>query len=169
MTMMPNFIWVTWMESTTPPLNVPALPTGLTCTCTKMTTSEYLRLYLQIGGPVNWDLRLLMPENELDAVLRAVSNRCYLLADETGLVGLCEFDLAASSGVELQHFGLIPRAQGKGLGSIFLQTALRSVFAEGAKRIWLHTDEEDSPAAKKMYERAGFKVYDRKFMDPTPL
>ena len=67
----------------------------------------------------------------------------YVLRDQHGAaLGFCEFDWEAFPHIELKNFGLIPAAQGRGLGP------------------WLHTDTWDHPAAKHVYERAGFRVYD---------
>jgi GNAT superfamily N-acetyltransferase len=164
-----SYIWVTWMECTIPPTDVPRLPKGLACMQTQLSAAEYLQLYRKIGTPVKWDTRLVMTAPDVEAVLRSEGHYCFVLSNDVGALGLCEFQFVDNTEVELQHFGLIPDAQGKGLGLAFLQSALRTVFADGANRIWLHTDEEDSPAAQKVYSKSGFTVFDRKFMDPTPL
>jgi len=36
-------------------------------------------------------------------------------------------------------------------------------------RIWLHTDEWDHPAARSVYERAGFRVFDERHEVADPL
>jgi len=73
-------------------------------------------------------------------------------------VGFCEFERCLPE-IELRNFGLIPAAQGKGLGSWLLRTALHHEWELGPRRIWLHTDSWDDPAALRLYQDAGFRVY----------
>ena len=42
-------------------------------------------------------------------------------------------------------------------------------LTQGASRIWLHTDEWDHPAAVRVYERAGFRIYLTRTEDSAPL
>jgi hypothetical protein len=41
-----------------------------------------------------------------------------------------------------------------------LAEALSETWKSNPSRIWLHTDTWDHPAAVKVYERAGFRIYD---------
>ncbi len=121
---------------------------------------EYLALYRGVGEPLRWDQRLRMPEAELAALLEGGSLNVYVLRDGRGrALGFCEFDRHAFPEVELKNFGLIPAAQGRGLGPWLLSAALREEWSTSPARIWLHTDTWDHPAAIRVYERAGFRVY----------
>jgi ribosomal protein S18 acetylase RimI-like enzyme len=101
-----------------------------------------------------------MPEAELAALLEGGSLKVYVLRNGQGhALGFCEFDRRAFPQIELKNFGLIPQAQGQGLGPWLLSVALREEWAESPARIWLHTDTWDHPAAIGVYERAGFRVY----------
>jgi GNAT superfamily N-acetyltransferase len=123
----------------------------------------YLALYLRVGAPLRWDRRLRMPEPELDALLQGGSLRVYVLRDAGGAaLGFCEFERSSFPEVELTHFGLIPGAQGRGLGPWLLATALQAEWRSNPDRIWLHTDAWDHPAARRVYERAGFKIFDER-------
>jgi GNAT superfamily N-acetyltransferase len=131
---------------------------------------SYLELYRRVGGPLRWDTRLIMPRAELDALLSSGRARCHVMRDSGGrAIGFCEFDLGAFPEIELKHFGLVPEAQGRGLGPWLLSTALREEWRAGARRIWLHTDTWDHPAAMPVYERAGFRVYDLRYQEPEGL
>jgi ribosomal protein S18 acetylase RimI-like enzyme len=113
-----------------------------------------------VGEPLRWDQRLLMPKAELAALLAGGSLNIYVLRDAHRLaLGFCEFDRRAFPEVELKNFGLIPGAQGRGLGAWLLSVALREEWTAIPARIWLHTDTWDHPAAIRVYERAGFRVY----------
>jgi GNAT superfamily N-acetyltransferase len=130
----------------------------------------YLDLYRRVGEPLRWDTRLIMPRAELDALLSSGGSRCYVMRDAAGqAIGFCEFDLGAFPEIELKHFGLVPEAQGKGLGPWLLSTALCEEWRAGARRIWLHTDTWDHPAAMPVYERAGFRVYEVRYQEPEGL
>jgi ribosomal protein S18 acetylase RimI-like enzyme len=162
-------IWVTWMECLIRPDPHTALPDGCVLERITFTTQNYLSFYRQIGEPVNWDSRLEIPETELAEVLNSENNQCLVLRQNSETLGLCEFQMSLQGEAELQHFGLVPKHYGKGLGLLFLQSALHYMFDQGANRIWLHTDDWDSPAAQKVYAKAGFQIYDRQFVDPAPL
>jgi GNAT superfamily N-acetyltransferase len=102
-----------------------------------------------------------MPTQELATLLDGDALHIYLLRDcNTEAIGFCEFDRRAFPQVELKNFGLVPDAQGRGLGPWLLTTALQAEWRSNPDRIWLHTDEWDHPAAIKVYQRAGFQIYD---------
>jgi len=125
------------------------------------TRLDYLSLYRRVGEPWRWDQRLLMPAAELEALLRGGCLAIYILRGAPGdALGFCEFDRSAFPEVELKNFGLVPEAQGRGLGPWLLSTALHEEWNSKPARIWLHTDTWDHPAAIRVYEAAGFRVYD---------
>jgi GNAT superfamily N-acetyltransferase len=127
----------------------------------QLSLPHYLSLYRNVGEPLRWDQRLLMPEAELRAQLEGKALNIYVLRDQQrNALGLCEFDRSEFPEIELKNFGLIPGAQRRGLGPWLLKIALLEEWKSGAKRIWLHTDSWDHPAAIRVYERAGFCVYD---------
>jgi GNAT superfamily N-acetyltransferase len=126
----------------------------------RLALGEYLALYRNVGESLRWDQRLRMPEADLAALLEGGSLNTYVLRDGLGhALGFCEFDRHAFPQVELKNFGLIPEAQGRGLGPWLLSVALNEEWTESPTRIWLHTDIWDHPAAIPVYERAGFRVY----------
>ena len=84
-------------------------------------------------------------------------------------MGFCEFDRSAFPQVELKNFGLIPDAQGRGLGRWLLSTALQGEWRANPDRIWLHTDTWDHPAAVHVYQRIGFKIFDVRDEAAEPL
>jgi GNAT superfamily N-acetyltransferase len=126
-----------------------------------LTRAAYLDLYRRVGEPLRWDQRLLMPEAALETLLAGGNLHIYVVRDGTGgPLGFCEFERSAFPEIELKHFGLVPEAQGHGIGTWLLRVALRQQWDSGATRIWLHTDPWDHPAAVPVYRCAGFKVYD---------
>jgi len=65
---------------------------------------------------------------------------------------------ADGEGVEVAYFGLLPHAQGQGLGGHLLTHALTRAF-ELAPRAWLHTCTLDSPRALPNYRARGLRPF----------
>lgn len=126
--------------------------------------TDYLDLYRRVGESLGWDQRLLMPETQLAQLLQGPHLCVYLLRNELGqALGLCEFDRSGFPQIELKNFGLVPEARGRRLGPWLLSTALVAEWRTNPERIWLHTDSWDHPAAIRIYNRAGFCVYDVRY------
>jgi GNAT superfamily N-acetyltransferase len=156
----PSIVRVTYMElREAPPATRPRLgPERIARE--RLNRATYLDLYRRVGEPLRWDQRLRMPETELAALLDGGSLNIYVLRNVHGhALGFCEFDRSAFPEIELKNFGLIPEAQGGGLGPWLLLVALWEEWKSSPRRIWLHTDNWDHPAAIRVYERAGFRVY----------
>ena len=136
----------------------------------RMTRISYLALYGRIGSPLGWDQRSHMPPADLDALLEGGALRLYVLRDLHGdALGLCEFDRTHFPQIELKNFGLVPEAQGRGLGPWLLATALQGEWRSNPDRIWLHTDTMDHAGAVRVYEKAGFRTYDVRDEPAGPL
>jgi ribosomal protein S18 acetylase RimI-like enzyme len=156
----PEILRVTYMELCGAPV-----PTGLRVGPERIARERldrptYLDLYKRVGEPLRWDQRLQTPESELVALLEGDSLNIYVMRNgQNQALGLCEFDRHGFPEVELKNFGLVPESQGRGLGPWLLSFALREEWSFGPTRIWLHTDTWDHPAAIRLYERAGFRVY----------
>lgn len=157
----PATVRVTYLELRRPPRAAPARGGDERISVECLGLEAYLALYRRVGEPWGWDQRLRMPVPELDALLGSGRLRLHVLrGGGREALGLCEFDLGAFPDVELRNFGLVPEAQGRGLGPWLLRNALAAEWREGPTRVWLHTDTGDHPAAVTVYERAGFAVYD---------
>ena len=131
---------------------------------------EYLALYRKVGAPLGWDQRLQMPEADLAALLNSGSLSVYVLRSEHGTaLGFCELDRHMPEEIEIKNFGLIPEAQGRGLGPWLLRVVLHEAWQSNPQRIWLHTDNWDHASAVNVYERAGFKIYDLREEESGPL
>ena len=135
-----------------------------------LTQEAYLALYRSVGESLRWDQRLKMPEAELIALLSGDSLSIYVLQTQLEqTLGFCEFDRSAFPDIELKNFGLIPPAQGRGLGPWLLSVGLCEEWKSRPTRIWLHTDTWDHPAAIPVYERAGFRLYATRDEPAGPL
>lgn len=150
---------VSYLELTQSPAPARARPGEERISRERLRVSEYLELYGRIGESLRWDQRLKMPRAELLHLLVSERSAIYVLRDgDSGALGLCEFERGLTD-IELKNFGLLPIAQGRGLGSWLLRTALHCEWQSRPGRIWLHTDSWDHPAAMHVYESAGFRIY----------
>lgn len=89
-------------------------------------------------------------------------------------VQACRRDTPSSraGAIELAYFGLIPAFIGQRLGPYLLDVAIRAAWAREPSRVWLHTCTLDHPRALATYDRAGFRVFERKIEigdDPRAL
>ena len=154
---------VSYLELTTVPVGPPPAPPagqGHAITAERLGVADYLALYRAVGAPLRWDSRLKLAPALLAALLESGRLAIFVLRDAGRIaLGFCEFDRERFPEVELTHFGLVPEAQGRGLGPWLLGTALAAVWRTGPRRIWLHTDPWDHPAALGVYARAGFVRY----------
>jgi ribosomal protein S18 acetylase RimI-like enzyme len=152
---------VNYMEMLEPPQGPRMMPSGSGVTIAQEWPGleDYLSLYRAVGAPLQWDQNLRLPRTELDAFLNSPSTSIFILRDQGLGLGLCEFDRSDPANVELTHFGLIPSAQGKRLGPLLLDAALRAIWSEPPRRVWLHTDTNDHEKAQATYHRAGFRSY----------
>jgi len=150
---------VSYLELT----SAPALDRNDAClgrvSAERLSVDEYLRLYRLVGAACRWDQRLRMPRGELAALLDSACRCIYVSRNaDDDAVGFCEFERHPPQ-IELKNFGLIPEVQGKGLGSALLSAALYGEWQHRPRRIWLHTDTWDHPAAMNLYLRAGFRPF----------
>jgi len=161
---------VTYLEQNAPAQS-PALYWGSErIAVERMSRHDYLVLYRRVGAALGWDQRLSMPPAELEALLSDDRLQLHVLRDAGGdALGFCEFDRSRFPQIELKNFGLIPEAQGRGLGPWLLATALQAEWRTKPERIWLHTDTWDHPAAVQIYQRAGFRVFDVRDEPPESL
>jgi ribosomal protein S18 acetylase RimI-like enzyme len=124
--------------------------------------ADYLELYCAVGTPVRWDTRLRQTPDALADLLRSTRFDLFVLRVEGRALGLCEFDRRDFPEIELAHYGLVPDAQGRGLGRFLLDHCMRAAWQKRPSRIWLHTDGDDDPRALALYRRVGFREYLRR-------
>lgn len=150
---------VRYLQLTQPPAAIAPYGGPERIAAERLTADDYLSLYARVGAALRWDQRLRMPREELRELLQSPRLRIYVLRRESQALGFCELDRVGFPEIELKNFGLVPEAQGRGLGSWLLGNALHQEWQLRPSRIWLHTDSWDHPAAIRVYQRAGFTVY----------
>ena len=135
------------------------LPPGVTLTPKRFTLEEYRALYVEVGTPWLWWLRRIMPDDLLAGHLASPSISIHLLRVDGEVAGFFETDSGHWPDVNLNYFGLVPSAIGKGLGKLLLDSAIDSVFvgASGLRGMTLNTCSADHPRALPNYLAAGFR------------
>lgn len=120
---------------------------------------EYRRHFRAVGEPWLWFSRLRMDDATLRATLDAATTRLYFLYEGPSPIGILELDLAVAGEVEIRFFGILVAYTGRGLGRWMMRQALDLAWAEGPKRVWLHTCTNDDPKALAFYRKCGFVPY----------
>lgn len=134
------------------------------------------QLYREVGGDWNWTDRLHWTQGRWNSycsdpcvtTLRAsLGGEVVGYAElrmrpcrpaDAGAMGLADDGVA----VEIVYFGLLPDFAGRGLGGWFLSEVCRFAWdVPGCLRVWLHTCDNDSPAAIPNYLARGFVEYAR--------
>ena len=139
---------------------------------TDATAEQYRALFRRVGAPWLWFSRLIMPDEELEAIVRHPDVELYEVAAVEAVVGMLELDFRETGQCELAFVGLVPELSGKGHGRWLLSEAVSRAWRDGISRVHVHTCSLDHPAALSAYRRAGFTPYKRaieRFPDPRLL
>lgn len=129
-------------------------------------SADYYRtLYNAVGEKWKWIDRNLLDDRELEAIIHDDLVEFYVMRVEDVPVGYGELDRRRSGEIELAYFGLIERYHGRGLGKYLLNWLILRAWAYEPARLWLHTCELDHPAAKGLYQSAGFEIYDERTIE----
>jgi GNAT superfamily N-acetyltransferase len=125
----------------------------------KPTLAYYRFLLDSVGKPWNWEGRGKLSDAALSAIIHDPRDEIHVLFVDGVPAGFVELDLRIEVEIEIVFFGLMLEFIGQGLGKFFLQWAIDKAWSYCPKRLWLHTDTEDHPAALPLYLRMGFTVY----------
>jgi len=129
-------------------------------------TVDYYRfLYNTVGSNWAWYNRLIIPEEELRAIIEHELVDIYVLHVAGNEAGFAELDRRTPGEIELAYFGIFPDFVGKGLGTYLLNWAQHTAWSHQPRRLWLHTCDLDHPAAIPTYQKGGFVIYDEKICD----
>ena len=123
-----------------------------------ITVAEYRALYAVVGEAYCWWLRRAMGDRDLAGLLRAPAVSVHVLRQDGADAGFHELDRGGWPVVNLNYFGLLPHAVGRGLGGPLLRHAIDTAFGDGATAITVNTCTADHPRALPTYLRAGFRT-----------
>jgi ribosomal protein S18 acetylase RimI-like enzyme len=132
----------------------------------------YRALFRKVGAPWLWFSRLIMPDEQLRAIIQDPDVALFEVAAVEPVVGMLELDFREPRQCELAFIGLVPELAGQGHGRWLLAEAVRLAWRDGVERVHVHTCSLDHPAALAAYRRAGFSPYKRaveRFPDPRVL
>jgi GNAT superfamily N-acetyltransferase len=112
--------------------------------------------YLEVGRPHQWTDNLHRTDAEWQAWAEQVET--WVATVDGARAGYYELRGADPGAVEIAYFGLLPDAQGIGLGGHLLTHALNRAL-ELAPRAWVHTCTLDGPHALANYEARGLRRF----------
>jgi GNAT superfamily N-acetyltransferase len=164
---------VTWLEMRErPAVDVPQSTLQLRRVASP-TAEQYRALFRRVGSPWLWFSRLVMADDELEAIIRHPRVDLFEVAAVEAVVGMLELDFRTEGECELAFVGLVPGLSGQGHGKWLLAEAVTRAWAgDGVAKVHVHTCSLDHPAALTAYRRAGFTPCARaieRFPDPRLL
>lgn len=115
-------------------------------------------LYAEVGREYHWVDRLPWSIDEIRDYINDPAVSVWLFSVSASPAGYFELRIDGDD-VEIVYFGLLRHFHGRGLGGLCLTQAVRHAWATGAKRVWVHTNTLDHPAALPNYLKRGFKVF----------
>ncbi len=163
----PDMLVTTYLEMTRRADFRPAYIDAATFSIEQMQTPDvsfYRFLYNAVGEAWRWRERNLLSDAELSEVLSCA--KVFVLYCQGTPGGYVELAQHGDS-TEIAYFGLRPRYFGQGLGKHLLSYGIAHAWADGAKRVFVHTCNLDGPHALDNYKKRGFKVYDVHY-EPLP-
>ncbi|HYX29591.1 MAG TPA: GNAT family N-acetyltransferase [Pyrinomonadaceae bacterium] len=116
-------------------------------------------LYREVGRNYHWIDRLAWTDAEIKTYLQQSEVSLWLMTYDDQIAGYFELKKEADGSTEIAYFGLLPQFIGRGLGKHLLTCAVEQAWADGARRVWLHTCTDDDPAALPNYLKRGFKPF----------
>ncbi|GBQ10489.1 GNAT family N-acetyltransferase [Swaminathania salitolerans] len=149
---------VTFLERREPPLSPShPWPDGYGLLRWTPDVPSYLELYRRVGAPHCWWMRLMMPHDRLSKILKSPDTHIYRLFGPHGVAGFFELDLHERAEPYLNYFGLLPEAQGQGLGRRLLESAIETAWQAQTTVLRVNTCTADHPRALPVYRALGFE------------
>jgi GNAT superfamily N-acetyltransferase len=112
--------------------------------------------YEHVGADHHWTDHLDRTDADWQAWAEQVET--WVATVDGARAGYYELHETDERSVELAYFGLLPHAQGHGLGGHLLTHALRRAFAK-RPRVWVHTCTLDGPHALANYRARGLRPF----------
>jgi GNAT superfamily N-acetyltransferase len=119
-------------------------------------------LYTAVGGRWYWTDRLDWDYTRWLVYLDRPAVETLVLYLSGTPAGYVELEVQADDNVEVASFGLLPRFIGMHLGGHLLSVGVERAWAQGARRVWVHTCSLDGPNALPNYKARGFRLYDQR-------
>ncbi|MDZ4769278.1 MAG: GNAT family N-acetyltransferase [Chloroflexota bacterium] len=117
----------------------------------------YRFLYSAVGEAWRWRDRLIMPDADLEAILRSPTNEVHVLQVAGTPAGYFELETADGTS-HIAYLGLRPEYMGLGLGKHLLSTGIACAWQRPTERLTVQTCNLDAPSALDNYLKRGFSV-----------
>jgi len=116
-------------------------------------------LYAEVGRAYHWVDRRGWTDEQTLAYLASPAVALWVLYWAGAPAGYFELKHHDDGSVEIAYFGLLPEFTRRGFGKHLLTEAVKQAWADGARRVWLHTCTLDDPAALPNYLARGFRPF----------
>lgn len=126
------------------------------------TVSYYRYLYGGVGSDHYWVDRSLLSDDQLAAAINVEGVDIYVAYCAGNPAGYFEIDSRDKAKCWLAYFGLLPEFHGLGIGKWLLSEAVRTVWADKPETLHVETCTLDAPHALSLYQKMGFKPYERR-------
>jgi GNAT superfamily N-acetyltransferase len=152
---------VTCLEMNLNPQREPlALPEGYSLQKVDPTNLQaYRETFKAIGQDLMWFSRVIMTDQELQAILSNPEVESYVLYHANRAVGLMELNFRELPNCELAFFGLTSEQIGTGISRVLMSAAITKAWVKPIDRFWVHTCHYDHPNAVRFYKKSGFTPY----------
>lgn len=154
---------VTYLETTAlPPAPGPAPEGTALLRADRPPAWWFLALYDAVGAAHDWTDMHHWPRAEVEAYLHDPRAELWTLMGPGWPLGFFLLDGRAPPTAEIDYFGLVPEAVGRGLGRWLLASAVHHAWAlAGTERVSVNTCTLDHPRALPNYLEAGFEILRR--------
>jgi GNAT superfamily N-acetyltransferase len=126
------------------------------------TVSYYRYLYDTVGEDYYWVDRKLLSDDQLAEIINAEGVDIYVAYCDGCPAGYFELDDRDEEKMWLAYFGLLPEFHRMGIGKWLLSEAVRTAWLEKPQSLHVETCTLDSPHALGLYQRLGFRPYERR-------
>ena len=150
---------VTYLEQTTRPAILAPMPVNLHVALMKqddMPLHFYRYLQYRTGLEWHWVARLRLSDDKLAKIIHDPDTAIHVLYLGGAPAGLIELHTSKDKTVNLEYFGMMSHAHGKGLGRWFLLQALEAAWESSPSKVTVNTCTLDHPAALPLYQKLGF-------------
>jgi len=159
-------ISITFLEMTArptlPAVSVPAKQKIALLRAERCTVSFYRYLYDAVGRRWLWVERKRMSDANLQEIIRHESVDIHVLYVGGVPAGYSELDRRRPPEIDIAYFGIVPEFIGQGFGPYFLRWTIDAAWQHAPMRLTVNTCNLDHPAALPLYQKFGFRVYDRR-------
>lgn len=130
----------------------------------------YRYLYDAVGQPWQWIDRKRLSDGQLASIIHDPAVEIYIAYVDGVPAGFAELDFRElPDRADLAYFGLIPDFIGRGMGPWLLHWAIDEMWGRAPSKLTVNTCTLDHPSALPMYQKLGFRPYDRREARFVPL